>query len=587
MVLTRKGNGSSSQNESDSHNMEEGGKDKDPASSEPASSRRLVIKSNIDGDSLAARPATPVRRSRRLSGDPADSLAARPATPVRRSRRLSGDPTDSLAVRPATPVRRSRRLSGDHDLTQTPSKRSGQISTENEETLAPEPQTSIKHTRRVSLGSQDALEVQTQIRRSRRLSTSGSGHDLHTDCQDSPIVPTPARRSRRHSSTGISESECSSKIFPEGKEPKESLQIIEESDELIDNVGNSLILKSEDTATVTAECENVSKCQKVEETLTVKSKLDTLSVIEEVEELGIENNSKPSNSHLTNEDSVLDSKNESFPAVHGKETKTSSLLLLEVTSDEEKCCMTPMGLALPNECNEEELEIDVVGLDQEIVKGDCPALVIGNGESISVIGDETVSTTVMTDEEVLSGTNKLTPTNSKEILCKDREVSSTTNINDALDDCENYQPTEHKTKKIKINNNTEILDENLELANKIAELKKTPRGLPVSGRWWKKEKERFRSINKDATGKKSWEKKMKIKQNRQNVMAKSAAIQAEKQRKKDELRERRRLNKIRREENAKKAEIVQVIKNPLKIKKMKRKQLRYIETRDTSEIVKN
>lgn len=44
-------------------------------------------------------------------------------------------------------------------------------------------------------------------------------------------------------------------------------------------------------------------------------------------------------------------------------------------------------------------------------------------------------------------------------------------------------------------------------------------------------------------------------------MARSAAIEAEKQQKKEDLKERQRINKIRREENAKKSEIVQVVRH--------------------------
>lgn len=123
-----------------------------------------------------------------------------------------------------------------------------------------------------------------------------------------------------------------------------------------------------------------------------------------------------------------------------------------------------------------------------------------------------------------------------------------------------------------------------ELEEKINQLRSIPKGRPISGRWWKPEKQRFRSINKDATGKKSWSKKMQLKQWRGDVLAKSAVIEAEKQKKKEDLKERQKINKIRREENARKSEIVQVIKDPRKIKKMKRKQLRYLETRDTTNL---
>ncbi|KAG0721508.1 Coiled-coil domain-containing protein 86 [Chionoecetes opilio] len=121
-----------------------------------------------------------------------------------------------------------------------------------------------------------------------------------------------------------------------------------------------------------------------------------------------------------------------------------------------------------------------------------------------------------------------------------------------------------------------------EMEKKIDQLRSIPKGRSVSGRWWKAEKQRFRSINKDASGKKSWSRKMQLKQWRGDVMAKSAAIEAEKLKKKEDLKERQKLNKTRREENARKSEIVQVIKDPRKIKKMKRKQLRYLATRDTT-----
>ncbi|KAK8390457.1 hypothetical protein O3P69_010263 [Scylla paramamosain] len=87
---------------------------------------------------------------------------------------------------------------------------------------------------------------------------------------------------------------------------------------------------------------------------------------------------------------------------------------------------------------------------------------------------------------------------------------------------------------------------------------------------------------KNPSGKKSWSKKMQLKQWRGDVLAKSAAIEAKKQKKKESLKERQRINMIRQEENARKSEVVQVIKDPRKIKKMKRKQLRYLEMRDTT-----
>lgn len=64
---------------------------------------------------------------------------------------------------------------------------------------------------------------------------------------------------------------------------------------------------------------------------------------------------------------------------------------------------------------------------------------------------------------------------------------------------------------------------------------------------------------KDNTGIKTWNKKMQRKKEREEVLARFAAIEAEKKQKREDLKKRQKLNKILREENERKSEIVQVV----------------------------
>ncbi|KAM4584432.1 coiled-coil domain-containing protein 86 [Odontesthes bonariensis] len=109
-----------------------------------------------------------------------------------------------------------------------------------------------------------------------------------------------------------------------------------------------------------------------------------------------------------------------------------------------------------------------------------------------------------------------------------------------------------------------------------------PLGKPKSGRVWKdRNKQRFSALVRDKPLCTSWEKKMQAKQEKDLVKQYSMRLKEEKAQKKEEKRKRREENLKRRAENERKAEIVQVIRNTTKIKRMKKKQLRKIEKRDT------
>ncbi|XP_016112583.1 coiled-coil domain-containing protein 86-like [Sinocyclocheilus grahami] len=116
--------------------------------------------------------------------------------------------------------------------------------------------------------------------------------------------------------------------------------------------------------------------------------------------------------------------------------------------------------------------------------------------------------------------------------------------------------------------------------------KMVPLGKPKSGRVWKdRNKQRFSALLRDKPLRTSWEKKMEAKREKQLVKQYHQQLKDEQAREKEEKKRRRAENLRRRAENERKAEIVQVIKNTAKIKRMKKKQLRKIEKRDTLSMV--
>ncbi|CAK1541534.1 unnamed protein product [Leptosia nina] len=108
------------------------------------------------------------------------------------------------------------------------------------------------------------------------------------------------------------------------------------------------------------------------------------------------------------------------------------------------------------------------------------------------------------------------------------------------------------------------------------------RGIPKSGRFWKSKKERFNSIVKTKGIRLGFEKKKVLCSELQKTKELSRQIVAQAQEREQARKERRRENLKRAEENKKKSEIVQVITNTKKLKRMKKKQLRFIEKRDTN-----
>ncbi|XP_032008887.1 coiled-coil domain-containing protein 86 [Hylobates moloch] len=114
------------------------------------------------------------------------------------------------------------------------------------------------------------------------------------------------------------------------------------------------------------------------------------------------------------------------------------------------------------------------------------------------------------------------------------------------------------------------------------ELPVIPKGKPKSGRVWKdRSKKRFSQMLQDKPLRTSWQRKMKERQERKLAKDFARHLEEEKERRRQEKKQRRAENLKRRLENERKAEVVQVIRNPAKLKRAKKKQLRSIEKRDT------
>ncbi|CAF1134265.1 unnamed protein product [Adineta ricciae] len=111
-----------------------------------------------------------------------------------------------------------------------------------------------------------------------------------------------------------------------------------------------------------------------------------------------------------------------------------------------------------------------------------------------------------------------------------------------------------------------------------------PKGKPKSGRTWKLNKGRYSAISRPKSLKLSYEERMKMRADLNETRNREKQMWNEVNEKRDKLKQRQKENKERRLVNERKGEVVQVIKNPTKIKRMKKKQLRSIEKRDLDKL---
>merc|ERR1712154_301751 len=107
-----------------------------------------------------------------------------------------------------------------------------------------------------------------------------------------------------------------------------------------------------------------------------------------------------------------------------------------------------------------------------------------------------------------------------------------------------------------------------------------PRGQPKSGRKWKTvQLKRHSQIKNVKRFKTSWNEKMAKKEEKKRIKELEESLKSEKDKAKEYHRMRTMENRKRKLENQRKSEIVVPIKDTRKIKRMKKKQLRQIETR--------
>lgn len=120
----------------------------------------------------------------------------------------------------------------------------------------------------------------------------------------------------------------------------------------------------------------------------------------------------------------------------------------------------------------------------------------------------------------------------------------------------------------------------IKVLDKMIVTKQIPRQKPKSGKFWKAGREQFRQIKKDKGKRFTFEQRMKNKEEKMKNKELADLLMNRKKMKKEEARKKIEENKAKKAENEKKSEQFQVIKNPAKIKRMKKKQLRMLEKRD-------
>ncbi|GFY51051.1 coiled-coil domain-containing protein 86 [Trichonephila inaurata madagascariensis] len=108
------------------------------------------------------------------------------------------------------------------------------------------------------------------------------------------------------------------------------------------------------------------------------------------------------------------------------------------------------------------------------------------------------------------------------------------------------------------------------------------KGKPKSGRVWKCDKSKFSSMCQVKPLKLKWARKQELRQERKDLLSHVKEIKERKEREEELRKQKRRERLERKRENEIKSEVVQVIRNTAKLKRMRKKDLKMIRKRDTN-----
>jgi len=300
---------------------------------------------------------------------------------------------------------------------------------------------------------------------------------------------------------------------------------------------------------------------------------DVIQEVEE-EEAGEEQLVKNTENEIT-EVTTGESTNEKQedPAAAEHAEKTDSKTAMSEPSD------TPPAVKVLESINEEPGNVEKMEEEiQEVQADKAEENQVVNSGNEEEVGEVEVDESVEIESEKSKSEKTVVEDSEKENMPSDEKASDMdTNEKTVEDDSFSSAACD-----VISSTNTLIANLRQEMAsrNSLVAPKQIPRQKPKSGKFWKAERSAFRAIKKDKGQRLSFEQRLALKEEKVRNRDLAKTLLEQKNQKKEEMRKKIEENKAKKLENERKAEQFQVIKNPAKIKRMKKKQLRQLEKRD-------